>query len=43
MDLMKTDLLFLSAVILTIMASINIGVITWREVWELLEKKNRKI
>ena len=36
-------LLFLSAVMLTIMASINMAVITWRELWELLEKKKRKI
>lgn len=40
---MKTDLLLLSAVLLTIMASINMGIITWRELWELIEKKNRKI
>lgn len=41
MDLMK--LLLLSAVMLTVMASINMAVVTWRELWELLEKKNRKI
>ena len=40
---MDLKLLFLSAVILTIMASINMGIVTWREIWELLEKKNRKI
>ena len=40
---MDLKLLFLSAVILTIMASINLAVITWRELWELIEKKNRKI
>lgn len=41
MDIIK--LLSLSAVLLTIMASINMGIITWRELWELLEKKKRKI
>ena len=40
---MDLKLLFLSAVLLTVMASINMGIVTWREIWELLEKKNRKI
>lgn len=35
--------LFILTGILLVLASINMAVVTWRELWELLEKKNRKI